>query len=708
MAPREATGTFPDQYLTFDYEAANMGMQMPPHEPFPVATAVDAAQNDFENTAGGAGAQDNSNALSAGGFNATNAASDGVGGSQNTTNLQSQTSTPEEAIDPLSIDPTMNQEQPRWESDNLNVSNTSTMSRVPHLPQMDHTSVMSRVSGASTLAVRGLSQGFQHQTLQPLTQQQQHGETVQTVTSNLAASTSPLSFGSVNDAAGSIQLETSFSTAGDAGGPISSSLSSPVLYPGSSHTQGDSNSNANANNHLGLPRRVSTGGPRRVISGANTSGLSFALSSGARRVSSNSIASQALAAAAAASSVVLPVPSAIVVLVAAAVSSTTWWMSIVAPPTPAASTTAAAVAAAAAASAELRWWWWSAAAGSEPAAIGSRTGSFAPGTSASMAGVCAAGAAAIGVASVFTGTCSSWDGRSSSRRSIRPSAPSTTTPVCGGSSPASPLFSASAPPAPVKTRGSATISIGSGGGIRAFCSAAVGSWKISGWSLIFQCPWATKSKFRWRARLCIRAYFSRTLTWIPSSFATVIQLTRWLCSLAIALYLAHRFWEWVTIRFRSEAVDTTMADRCRFFGTAAAKTTAFARLAAFLDDVSGSCPSGVFNRFRKAPALVISIGTRFEATRSAARRSAASFCCWAKFSRCCRCMSLRIRFSSRAFSRASFSACFCFWTNSRSRCLASFLFWEMRFCSRLAFALRSCSSARSADLACCWALERRA
>jgi len=279
-----------------------MGMQMPPHEPFPVATAVDAAQNDFENTAGGAGAQDNSNALSAGGFNATNAASDGVGGSQNTTNLQSQTSTPEEAIDPLSIDPTMNQEQPRWESDNLNVSNTSTMSRVPHLPQMDHTSVMSRVSGASTLAVRGLSQGFQHQTLQPLTQQQQHGETVQTVTSNLAASTSPLSFGSVNDAAGSIQLETSFSTAGDAGGPISSSLSSPVLYPGSSHTQGDSNSNANANNHLGLPRRVSTGGPRRVISGANTSGLSFALSSGARRVSSNSIASQALAAAAAASS----------------------------------------------------------------------------------------------------------------------------------------------------------------------------------------------------------------------------------------------------------------------------------------------------------------------------------------------------------------------------------------------------------------------
>ena len=43
MAPREATGTFPDQYLTFDYDVANMGMQMPPHDPFPAATAADVA-----------------------------------------------------------------------------------------------------------------------------------------------------------------------------------------------------------------------------------------------------------------------------------------------------------------------------------------------------------------------------------------------------------------------------------------------------------------------------------------------------------------------------------------------------------------------------------------------------------------------------------------------------------------------------------------
>ena len=90
MAPREATGTFPDQYLTFDYDAANMGMQMPPHDPFPVQTALDVAQNDLENTAGGGGVQENNNTnLAAAGLNLNSAVSDGTG-LQNITNSQQQ------------------------------------------------------------------------------------------------------------------------------------------------------------------------------------------------------------------------------------------------------------------------------------------------------------------------------------------------------------------------------------------------------------------------------------------------------------------------------------------------------------------------------------------------------------------------------------------------------------------------------------------
>jgi len=293
MAPREATGTFPDQYLTFDYDVSNMGMQLPPHDPFPIATAGDVAQNDFENTVGGGGAQDNNNTLNTAGLNAANTASDGVGGPQSTTNSQQQqhASSPQEVVDPLSIDPTMN--QPQWETENLNTSTTSTISRVPHMPQMDHPSSLSRMSGASTLTTRGISQGYQQQTLH------QRGGIVQTMMSDVASSTSPLSFGSVDDTGGSMQIDTSSSTVGEAG-TITASLSSPALYSGSmsyplaGHLTSDTNVNANI--RPGLPRRVSTGGARRFSSGTITAGSSLAASAGARRVSSNSISSQAVAA----------------------------------------------------------------------------------------------------------------------------------------------------------------------------------------------------------------------------------------------------------------------------------------------------------------------------------------------------------------------------------------------------------------------------
>ncbi len=257
MAPREATGTFPDQYLTFDYDAANMGMQMPPHDPFPVAAALDVAQNDLENAAGGGGAQENTVTTTA----TTNANETGL---QNITNSQQQQASPQEVVDPLSIDPTMNQEQPQWETDNLNISTTSTMSRVPHMPQMNHTS-----SVASTLTVRGIASGTGYSQPQP------HGNLVQTMTHDGTTSTSPLSFASASDVANAMQIDTAPSN-----GAVTVSLSSPALFSASSDTS--------TGVRPGLARRVSTAGSRRVSRGNS----SFSGSAGARRVSSNSIASQ--------------------------------------------------------------------------------------------------------------------------------------------------------------------------------------------------------------------------------------------------------------------------------------------------------------------------------------------------------------------------------------------------------------------------------
>ena len=305
MAPREATGTFPDQYLTFDYDAANMGMQMPPHDPFPVQTALDVAQNDLENTAGGGGVQENNNTnLAAAGLNLNSAVSDGTGLQNITNSQQQQAATPQEVVDPLSIDPTMNQESSQWETDNLNISTTSTISRVPHMqmPQMNHAS-----SVASTLTVRGISPGYPQQALQQPHQQQLHQRggvgVVQTMSHfETPTSTSPLSFGShsanTNDSSAmQMQIDASSSTGGEIGA-MTASLSSPALYSGSGSFPSAGSSDSNSIHRPGLPRRVSTGGARRV----SRPGSSFAGSASARRVSSNSIASQGVA--------VRPVPSA--------------------------------------------------------------------------------------------------------------------------------------------------------------------------------------------------------------------------------------------------------------------------------------------------------------------------------------------------------------------------------------------------------------
>ena len=116
MAPREATGTFPDQYLTFDYDASVPIGVPPPHDPFPAGPIQNTNDNlaDEEGTAAaeaqgalnhvGTGTQSGSEALRSAIANASQ-------------------------VDPLSIDPTAAQTTP-WEH---NISSPLADPRLPHL-----------------------------------------------------------------------------------------------------------------------------------------------------------------------------------------------------------------------------------------------------------------------------------------------------------------------------------------------------------------------------------------------------------------------------------------------------------------------------------------------------------------------------------------------------------------------------------------------
>lgn len=94
MAPRESTGTFPDQFLTFDYDASVPLGLPPPHDPLPVGPAQNMMDTTEEDATP---AQDAMNHV---GTNTTSV-SDAL---RNVAN-QSQ-------VDPLSIDPTS---QTAWE-----------------------------------------------------------------------------------------------------------------------------------------------------------------------------------------------------------------------------------------------------------------------------------------------------------------------------------------------------------------------------------------------------------------------------------------------------------------------------------------------------------------------------------------------------------------------------------------------------------------
>ena len=96
MPPREATGAFPDQFLTFDYDAsAVMGMP-PPHDPVPAAAATG-------NESEGVGEAANTASV--------NGALNHVGTSTHSGAPSRQTGN-SLLVDPLSIDPTLQQSSP--------------------------------------------------------------------------------------------------------------------------------------------------------------------------------------------------------------------------------------------------------------------------------------------------------------------------------------------------------------------------------------------------------------------------------------------------------------------------------------------------------------------------------------------------------------------------------------------------------------------
>jgi hypothetical protein len=97
MAPREATGTFPDQFLTFDYDGSMpMGLP-PPHDPLPIGpvqTMMDTTEEDAI---------------------PPQAPLNHVGNNTNTETDALRTPSSASQVDPLSIDPTAQQTSP-WDT----------------------------------------------------------------------------------------------------------------------------------------------------------------------------------------------------------------------------------------------------------------------------------------------------------------------------------------------------------------------------------------------------------------------------------------------------------------------------------------------------------------------------------------------------------------------------------------------------------------
>ena len=136
MPPREARSVFPDQFLTFDYDASAVIGVMPPHDPLPaVTTGTDVGTTD--GAAGSPGALDVESSTSHSGSGAPSAANTHV--------------------DPLSIDPTLSLPL-SWSSNNehfdANSSGIPVSSPVPQVP------MIRRVSDQSVTTVRDRNNFF--------------------------------------------------------------------------------------------------------------------------------------------------------------------------------------------------------------------------------------------------------------------------------------------------------------------------------------------------------------------------------------------------------------------------------------------------------------------------------------------------------------------------------------------------------------------
>jgi len=111
MAPREATGAFPDQYLTFDYDASAVIGVPPPHDPLPaITTGTEVGTADMPNTSPGA-----------------------LNVESSTQSAPSATNT---HVDPLSIDPTLHLPL-SWSNNSVQTPSASGIpaTSLPHLQQ---------------------------------------------------------------------------------------------------------------------------------------------------------------------------------------------------------------------------------------------------------------------------------------------------------------------------------------------------------------------------------------------------------------------------------------------------------------------------------------------------------------------------------------------------------------------------------------------
>jgi hypothetical protein len=108
MAPREATGTFPDQFLTFDFDASVPLGAPPAHDHFPAVQNTNDNIPEEDLATGGAAAGDNTVGNTASGSEAQTLRTAIANASQ---------------VDPLSIDPTANQTT-LWDSGNTHAHRT--------------------------------------------------------------------------------------------------------------------------------------------------------------------------------------------------------------------------------------------------------------------------------------------------------------------------------------------------------------------------------------------------------------------------------------------------------------------------------------------------------------------------------------------------------------------------------------------------------